>query len=283
MFPSVLGSKSSPMGYQCRCVVLFSEIRTGKCIRMAVPCLDNLSVHYWNKLLREQQDHQACFPRDFCLKTDLWEVLHSHCSISAAILTRPLSHRQLLIFTKPVKTQYLWHLYLSARFDRIWPAGSQLLGEDGINTACFHRSNFCEEASPHARILQALPTKQMLCNLVPNFTRGRCRHTYCGVAHAFEVQVYQIWNVSNNKQHILLLFAERVPCEIQRAQLLKPPEINHLCRRERDAVLPSAMETHGSEIHCSYHSSVAVRIPLSCQTQARLNYTFLMLWGKEKL
>lgn len=174
------------MGYQCWWMVLFSEIRNGKCIRMAVPCLDNLSVHYWNKLLREQQDHQACFPRDFCLKTDLWKVLHSHCSISAAILTRPLSHRQLLIFTKPVKTQYLWHLYLSARFDRIWPAGSQLLGEDGINTACFRRSNFCKEASPHARILQA-------------YQQSKCSAIWCPISREGDADILTVVSLTRLK------------------------------------------------------------------------------------
>lgn len=86
-----------------------------------------------------------------------WSVegLHSHCSLSVATLTRPLSHTQLLIFTKSVKTSCLWHLYLSVRFDRIWPTGSQLLGGGRINTACFSKSNFCREPALNARILQA--------------------------------------------------------------------------------------------------------------------------------
>jgi len=51
--------------------------------------------------------------------------------------------------------------------------------------------------------------------LVPDFASRECRDAHRGVTHELEVQVYQVWKVSNNKQRILLIVAERVPREIQ--------------------------------------------------------------------
>lgn len=183
----------------------------------APACLDSPSVCYRNKRLSEQQDHQASFPLDPCLKTDLLQdspISKAACTHTAASLW-PLSHTQLLIFTKSVKTLCLWHLYLSVRFDRIWPTGSQLSGGGRINTPCFCKPNFCREPALN---IASIPMKQMTCKmLVPDFTSRECRNAYRGVTHELEVQVYQVWKMSNNKQRILLIIAERVPCEIQRA------------------------------------------------------------------
>lgn len=79
---------------------------------------------------------------------------------------------------------------------------------------CVHRSNFCRESAHRARILRAYQQSQCsVRNSCPISQEGEI--LYRGVAHEFEVQVYQAWKVGNNKQHILLFIAERVPSEIQ--------------------------------------------------------------------
>lgn len=123
-------------------------------------CLPGLSGCCWKqitlwaagppRLLPPGSTSPDWFPLRFSKK-----ALHSHCSLSVATRTRPLSHTQLLIFTKSVKTSCFWHLYLSVRFDRIWPTGSQLLCGSRINTVCFCEPDFCREPAPSAGILLA--------------------------------------------------------------------------------------------------------------------------------
>lgn len=102
------------------------------------------------RLLPPGSMSQDWFPLRFSKKT---------CTHTAASLWQHepglLSHTQLLIFTKSVKTSCFWHLYLSVRFDRIWPTGSQLLCGSRINTVCFCEPDFCREPAPSAGILLA--------------------------------------------------------------------------------------------------------------------------------
>lgn len=137
--------------------VSYSQIKRGKCIQ-AHACLDCQSATETNHAVssRTTKAPSPWIHISRLISSEiLWEDLHSHCSLSVATRTRPLSHTQLLIFTKSVKTSCFWHLYLSVRFDRIWPTGSQLLCGSRINTVCFYEPDFCREPVLSAGIFLA--------------------------------------------------------------------------------------------------------------------------------